>query len=71
MTANQFRTLLKELNFTQLHTADLLKRDARTVRRWCEGPGKKGCKVPADVALVLLLLKNGKITEAQIRENAR
>lgn len=67
MTATQFKKLLKELGFTQLHTADLLKRDARTVRRWCLG-GKKGTKVPADVALALKLLQNGHLTEQLIRD---
>lgn len=64
MTANQFKKLLKELGFTQLHTADLLKRDARTVRRWIEGT----TKVPADVGLALKLLQTGHLTEQLIRD---
>lgn len=67
MNARDFKRLLKEVGFSQLHTADVFKKDARTVRRWCEGV----TKVPTNTAAMLTLLRAGRITEAEIRESVR
>lgn len=61
MTPEKFRDLYEGLGYTQPALGDLFKRTDRTVRNWItSGP-------PAEVALLLLLLKSGDITERHIR----
>lgn len=62
MTANQFRTIIDRLGLSQARAAALVGADPRTGRRWALGERT----VPECVAILLRLLRDGKITEEDI-----
>jgi hypothetical protein len=62
MTPKQYRAAIEQLGLSQIRAAKLLMVDPRTSRKWALGE----TPVPELVALLLRLMLEGKITEADI-----
>ncbi len=62
MNSGQFRSILNRLGLSQLEAARIFGIGERTARRWAAGIAR----VPHTVALLLLLLADGKISLTHI-----
>jgi DNA-binding transcriptional regulator YiaG len=64
MTAQKFRDTIAKLGLSQVKAAHVLGIAPRTARRWAMG----AVKIPAPAAKLLRLMKDGKITAADVRK---
>jgi DNA-binding transcriptional regulator YiaG len=63
MTPHKFRDTIGKLSLSQVKAAHVLGITPRTARRWAMGTAK----IPAPAAKLLRLMKDGKVSEKDVR----
>jgi DNA-binding transcriptional regulator YiaG len=63
MTPHKFRDTIGKLGLSQVKAAHVLGFTPRTARRWAMG----AAKIPAPAAKLLRLMKDGKVSETDVR----
>jgi DNA-binding transcriptional regulator YiaG len=63
MTPHKFRDAIAKLGLSQVKAAHVLGITPRTARRWAVG----AARIPAPAAKLLRLMKDGKISEKDVR----
>jgi DNA-binding transcriptional regulator YiaG len=64
MTAQKFRDTIAKLGLSQVKAAHVLGITPRSARRWAMG----AVKIPAPASKLLHLMKDGKVTEKEVRK---